>query len=242
VKTFRSSTLILRTFLVALALVTAASVARAGTVTYDSSVSNQDTDLSNVASTPVVPQFNSALGTLTEVIITFQGTGNSIFTIYNSSTSPTPAHSITAHDTIEVDLNSTNGAINSILTSNSFQDFVQGGVSIPSLASGNTYTSPLINLLSVGGDTLTLSSGLAPFIGAGNLGLDVNTVTDFTNGGFGGNLHFSQASMAGGDITVTYDYNNAPPPPVPEPGSLGLFGTGLLGLAGLVRHKFMKSR
>jgi hypothetical protein len=33
-----------------------------------------------------------------------------------------------------------------------------------------------------------------------------------------------------------------PPAVTPEPGTLGLFGTGLLGLAGLLRSKFMGSR
>jgi len=40
------------------------------------------------------------------------------------------------------------------------------------------------------------------------------------------------------DITLT---NNGPTPPVPEPGSLMLLSTGLLGVGGLLRSRFKKS-
>jgi hypothetical protein len=60
----------------------------------------------------------------------------------------------------------------------------------------------------------------------------------------GGGLTASQLTDAGEGVTVTYDYTpgDQPPTVAPEPGTLGLFGTGLLGLAALLRRKFVHSR
>jgi hypothetical protein len=47
-------------------------------------------------------------------------------------------------------------------------------------------------------------------------------------------------TSAGGAVKIDYNYSGNPPPGVPEPGTLSLFGTGLLGLAGMLRQKFAK--
>ena len=63
-----------------------------------------------------------------------------------------------------------------------------------------------------------LAAGLSTGSGAGNL------VTQFT-------------TLAGANVTVTYNYTDAPTSSVPEPGTLAMAGLGLLGLGALRRRK-----
>ncbi|MGD0292658.1 MAG: PEP-CTERM sorting domain-containing protein [Terracidiphilus sp.] len=65
-------------------------------------------------------------------------------------------------------------------------------------------------------------------------GADFSNLTNQFAEGAGG------TTLAGASVEAIYTYDNGGV--VPEPGTLSLFGTGLLGLAGMLRHRFMKSR
>jgi len=229
-KTLRSLTIIL-------AIAVATSVASANSVSFYASMPTTLTDFGPVAMN--VNQFDSSLGTLTKVILTLNGAGTTDFEITSNDPNQIPTVLKQLDPYVHLNLTGT-GITGTAFDPMSITDPGVGyppGVTVAYLATYDTTPLAMYDY----GYTKNITTGLSPFIGNGTLTYDLSTTTGLLSDITGGNYTTGQTTYANANFEITYDYE-PPPSGTPEPGTLSLFGTGLLGLAGMLRHKFAKSR
>jgi hypothetical protein len=208
---------------IAIVLSMTSLTANGQTVTYNGTISS--TTLGNSATT-TLPEFNSALGTLTGVQVTLDFTATPYAEVFNFSGVPqifstndwassgfNPANTWT----ISYGTDSWNLAVPTVTTGTIFGT----GQSVPTFPG---------NLTLVGGTSapadLTGASGLdfAAYTGAGDLVFGTTGTGNYA--GSGEPFFFGGGADLGGTASVTYDFV-----PVPEPTTAGCFLLGLGALA-----------
>ncbi|MGA3161620.1 MAG: PEP-CTERM sorting domain-containing protein [Terracidiphilus sp.] len=237
----------LRNSLIILAFAVVVSIARADTiVSYTTYLASTPTDFTNLALSPSVPEFNTSLGTLHSVTVKLNVSGSAATSV---SETPGTKGTFKVNESSKVTLGSTNSSLNTAL--NSLSETVTYSSAITTLWNPADPVSPFYPA-SYNFGTVTLT-GSAPtetinvayltvFEGAGSLFFDATSVSGYSFSGGGNNQNATISNDDSGTVTVTYDYTPGSPPIIPEPSTLTLFGTGLLGLAGALRYKFTKSR
>jgi hypothetical protein len=226
-------------FSLSIALLAVAPAAKADSYTIAPAPTNFSGTTLNVA------QFNSSLGTLNSVDIIFTAGGTTDIT---ASTTTSQAATISQLFTT-AGAQLTDSSLGIVLTESlNGQALVNGSpiglFNTLNLAGNSSYDSGSLTLTGNAVSDLGITSDLSAFIGSGDLDflLAGNAVT--TESYTGGNISTSQSTDVGAGVQVTYNYtpNQQPPSSTPEPGTLILFGTGLLAMAGMLRYKFMQAR
>ena len=172
---------------------------------------------------------NGHIGILNNITITMAGSVLADFSIQN-----------TGNTTVNVNSNIA-GQLLLSLAGNDIITLEKGSwvyTSKNGLAAGATYIKN--DQLGTGSEstTLTSSSDLALFTGTGSIDLQAYSNLMVSTGISGGTDYINASkAWAQEGITVTYDYTDGGVPPVPEPATLLLFGSGIAGLLGYGYNK-----
>ncbi len=213
-----------------LATVSAMSISAFGAqISYSHTTTAQTTPFSDAFT---LTSFNPALGTLTAIAIDFSSTTTANLSVFNSTGS---AGSFTnGSASVPLTVTGPTGVTNNVTATSTFASGAYGAPAGPYSYPGSPVNTvaPTFNVASA-----NFASYTQP--GAANVGFTVAGNSGTYGGTAANGVFFSGNATAGGTTTITYTYT-VPSTGTPEPATMGLLGSALVGL-GFLKFRSKKA-